>query len=96
MVGNSIEDNNMPLDDLIEDILFSDSDQPDVMSSSDQIKDFLFDDLSERQLQLVLQLHRQSSFSSFRKRIDRDHEAGHECLSSNYFAPNPIYPHGIF
>ena len=32
---------------LIEEIMLSDSDQYDIMSSSDWIKDFLFDDLNK-------------------------------------------------
>ena len=81
----------MSLDDLIDDIMFSDLDQPDIMSSSDWIKDFLFDDSDERQLVLILQLHGQSSSSKPRRRIDRDREVEHECLFMNYFAPNLVY-----
>ena len=35
MAGNSDEPNNISLDDLIDDIMFSDSNLPDIMSSSD-------------------------------------------------------------
>ena len=96
MAGNYNDPNNMSLDDLVEDIVFSDSDKSDIMSSSDWIKDFLFDDSDERQLELILQLHGESSSSRSRRRIDRDREAGHERLFRDYFAPNPVYPPDTF
>ena len=94
MAGNYNDPNNMSLDDLVEDIVFSDSDKSDIMSSSDWIKDFLFDDSDERQLELILQLHGESSSSRSRRRIDRDREAGR--LFRDYFAPNPVYPPNTF
>ena len=75
---------------LIEEIMLSDSDQSDIMSSSDWIKDFLFDDLNKYQLEFILQLHGQSSSFRSHRRIDRDHEIGHEHLFRDYFAPNPV------
>ena len=96
MAGNYNDPNNMSLDDLVENIVFSDSDKFDIMSSSDWIKDFLFDDSDERQLELILQLHGESSSSRSRRRIDRDREAGHERLFRDYFAPNPVYPPDTF
>ena len=72
MAGNSDEPNNMYLDDLLEGIVFSYLDQPNIMFSSDGIKDFLFDDSDECQLQLI----GLGSFTRSHRRIDKDHEVG--------------------
>ena len=88
--------NNMSLDDLINDIMFGDLNQPNVMSSSNWIKEVLFNDSDECQFQLILSLHGQSSSSRSRKRIEIDREAVYECLFRNYFAPNLVCPLEIF
>ena len=96
MAGTSNQPDNKSFDDLIDDVLLGDLDQSDNMSLDEWIEDFMFDDSDERQLQLILEKYKQNSSSKSRRTLDRDREAGHERLFSDYFASNPVYPAETF
>ena len=81
---------------LIDDVLLDDLDQSNNMSLDEWIEDFIFDDSDMRQLQLILEKYRQNSSSKSHRTLDKDCKAGHECLFSDYFAPNLVYPPETF
>ena len=76
---------------MIDDVLFGDLDQSNNMSLDEWIEDFIFNDSYEGQLQLILEKYGANSSSRFHRTLDKNREARHEHIFSDYFAANLVH-----